>query len=343
MLTRFITLYILLSIFSIANGANKTQEDASVKESPASKLVNFIYFTTQLPEQSQKDEGLYDLRGISYLTPERDYMYNVCFFELEEDFDQLERLKEESAEFHNTDDRPLALTVGEGEMPLLFYSTDMEGTTIFTGVFADYTNNVGIFINCIDKRDINLSDKMLLWSQFRRPTPRKVDVPDWITAAIELRQQIEYGSLSCDHRTDLTYQKIGHIEIKLPTGLNKEQIGESLGSLTSYKFENNDGTITVFVMPETLGENPSPVTELIEMSNMFKQNLFYMGAGICEHANSSVVYYTGNVLNETKVAFASIINEKHNELINVTIIDKTGSRISVENCWAIARSIKLAE
>ena len=47
------------------------------------KTVDFAYFTTLLPSESEKHAFWTDLRSISYITPNKDFFYYVCFLRWE--------------------------------------------------------------------------------------------------------------------------------------------------------------------------------------------------------------------------------------------------------------------
>lgn len=298
------------------------------------KTVDFAYFTTLLPSESEKNAFWTDLRSISYITPNKDFFYYVCFFEMGEDFDQTERLKEECSETFDTSTRPMMLTVGGNEPPLLFYASTDDDILFFTGVFADYINNVGIYINCVDRRNVSSAEKIALLSSFRRPEERKVDFPDWISAAIALRGQSEYGSVDLDELPQLTYTKFKDVEVKIPKGL---PLKSDDGDIRIY--ENASQAFSVLVLISSLEEDASAVSELYSMASLYNLELINLGAGICEHGNGSTVFYTGNMYNPTKVAIACMADESQKKLVRVSAVCKDEDA-DANVCWSIVRSLK---
>ena len=295
----------------------------------AQKVVDFKYFNVTLPDDCEMNHELMsgDLRNIAYSNKDNSFIFHVCFFEMEEDFDIRERLQEES-ECDLNETGYAFVTVGEGEDPLLLVTDGI----FCTAIFADYINNVGICIFIHDIRNVDIEDKMSVITSFRRPQVRKLDNSFWMGAVNDMRNESQFGNLSTDMNNGLNTYDINGYKLDMPKAMKKKE--KESGSI---EYSNEDRSLIVLFIEDSLNTTDSAGNILYDILNMYKVNLFHVGMASCFREDCpTYIFYSGTVVNTNQLATAILYDEEAGKNIYLTVI---GQEQKPSTIWSIIRSL----
>lgn len=295
----------------------------------AQKVVDFLYFNATLPDDCEMNHKLMDgdLRCIAYSNKDNTFLYHVCFFEMEEDFDIIERLGDE-CECDLNEIGYAMLSVGGDEDPLLFVTDGISSTAIF----ADYINNVGICIFIYDYRNVEIENKMAVITSFRRPEVRKLENSFWMGAVNDMRNESLFGSLPTDMNNGLKSYNINGYTVDMPEAMIKTD--KSTGII---EYSNEDKSLVVLFQEDKLNTTDTVGDILFDLLSTFDINLFHVGMAACFRDDSSTyMYYSGFVVKSDQLAIGVLYDEEAGKNIYLTVLGKEQPHSTI---WSVIRSL----
>ena len=154
-------MYFFFVLFMLAINAS-VQTDALQK-------FDFGTFTLDLPANCKSYPDEQSEECVSVRTPDKSFFCIVSAFTLEKNMDMEKRLREEAIGFNIDIDQSglFAITTGT-EYPLLCTMEDLGKAVMLIGVYPDYRNNRGIYINLLTTEKVNASSNLAkMVSSFR--------------------------------------------------------------------------------------------------------------------------------------------------------------------------------
>ena len=153
----------------------KPQKETHVKaQTPALKQMDFDLFCIKVPQKCKLlNENVYpeydNMLCKTYTTPNEEFFFTYCIFDIDKDFDLEQRLRGEAWEMANIDiDEVGFFGVATGtDHPLLSTIADIPNCNIAIGIYPHYDKGKGIYVCLIDMNKIENAFLMTLMSSFR--------------------------------------------------------------------------------------------------------------------------------------------------------------------------------
>lgn len=142
--------------------------NASVQTGALQKL-DFGTFTLDLPANCKSYPDEQSEEYVSVRTPDKSFFCIVSTFALEKNMDMEKQLREEAMGFNIDIDQSglFAITTGK-KYPLLCTMEDLGKAVMLIGIYPDYKNNRGIYINLLTTNKVNASYRLTeIISSFR--------------------------------------------------------------------------------------------------------------------------------------------------------------------------------